>query len=77
LAGKKNDIIFFQYPFIAFDVLDGAFSSNYDESFRRLVVVHRRAVARRKMQHPRAKVVGAEELDVSEIFLSRFFDLVV
>src|ERR1043165_3806489 len=74
---EKNDIVFFQYPFVALDVLDGAFPGNYEESLRRLVVMHRRAVARRKVQHPRAKIVGAEELDISETFLSRFFDLLI
>ena len=74
---KKNDIVFFQYPFVALDILDGAFPGNYEESLRRLVVMHRRAVARRKVQHPRAKIVGAEELDISETFLSRFFDLLI
>src|SRR5258708_443186 len=39
--------------------------------------MHRRAVARLEVKHPGAKVIGAEELNISELVLARLIDLLL
>jgi len=76
-GGQKNEIVFFQDAFVAFNVLDRALAVDHQKGLGRLMVMHRCTVARSKMKHPGAKIVGAEELNISQIFFTGLFYLFV
>jgi hypothetical protein len=39
--------------------------------------MHWRAVARLEVEHPRAKILGAEQMNISELVLAGFVDLLL
>src|SRR4030095_16325479 len=74
LRGQEDQIVFLEDPFIPLKPLHRTLAADDEKSFRRLVKVHRRAVARLEIKHPRAKIIRAEKSNVSEVLFACFID---
>jgi hypothetical protein len=77
LGRQKDDVVFFKDPLVTVDCFDRALAVDYQERLRRLVKVHRSAITRLEVEHPRAKILGAEQMYVSDLVLARLVDLLL
>lgn len=77
LGRQKDDVVFFKHPLVAVDCFDRALAVDDQERLRRLVVMHWRAVTRLEVEHPRAKILGAEKVNISDFVFARFVDLLL
>src|SRR5258706_10538106 len=74
-GGKKHDVVFFRHALAAFNVFHRALALNHQEGLRVLMEVHWRIVTRFEVEHPRTKIIRAEEMAIFSLLRACLVDL--